>query len=134
MSDKLSNKALWVLAGILLITIIVYIPSLTNGFTNWDDLEQVVNNEDIQSLSFSGTGKVFSSFYVGMYQPLTAQLYAFIYTIFGENAISVSPRFTNSPLRDVMVSLFLFALNATFGCNVNLGVTGITASNSTPAR
>lgn len=86
MSDKLSNKALWVLAGILLITIIVYIPSLTNGFTNWDDLEQVVNNEDIQSLSFSGTGEVFSSFYVGMYQPLTAQLYAFIYAIFGENA------------------------------------------------
>lgn len=86
MPEKLSNRAIWMMAVILLITILVYIPSLNNGFTNWDDLEQVVNNEDIRGLTFANTKTVFSSFYVGMYQPLTAQLYTIIYTVFVSSA------------------------------------------------
>lgn len=86
MPEKLSNRSIWVLASILLITILVYIPSLNNGFTNWDDIEQVVNNEDIQELAFTNTKTVFSSFYVGMYQPLTEQLYTIIYSVFGPSA------------------------------------------------
>ncbi len=76
----------WLLAVILLVTFLVYLPSLQNGFTNWDDLEQVVDNKDIKTLGITGTKSIFSSFYVGMYQPVTTQLYAIVYNAFGEDA------------------------------------------------
>lgn len=79
-------NAYWVLAGILIITYLVYLPSLNNGFTNWDDLEQVLENKDVHSLSFANTSKIFSSTYIGMYQPFTTQVYSFIYAIFGPAA------------------------------------------------
>lgn len=81
-----SNRTIWILAGILLLSLIVYIPTFNNGFTNWDDQKQVVLNEDVHSLDFSNTAEIFTSFYVGMYQPLTTQFYAIIYALFGENA------------------------------------------------
>lgn len=78
----------WLLAVILLVTFFVYLPSLQNGFTNWDDLEQVVDNKDIKTLGITGTKSIFSSFYVGMYQPVTTQLYAIVYSAFGEDALA----------------------------------------------
>jgi len=74
------------LAGILLVTFLTYLPSLENEFTNWDDREQVLNNTDVMSLSWEGTISIFSSFYVGMYQPVTMQVYAAIYSVFGAEA------------------------------------------------
>lgn len=77
------NTARWILAAVMLVTLLVYFPSLSNGFTNWDDQDQVFENADIQRLSAENTARVFSSFYVGMYQPVTEQFYAFIYALFG---------------------------------------------------
>jgi Tfp pilus assembly protein PilF len=84
--DQRSKYTPWLLAGILLLTFLVYFPSLQNGFTNWDDNEQILANEDVHSLSFAATGRIFTSFYVGMYQPATTQLYAVFYSIFGADA------------------------------------------------
>ena len=81
-----SKYTLRLLAGILLITFLVYLPSLQNGFTNWDDPDQVLENTDVHQLSAAGTMAIFSSFYVGMYQPLTSQVYAVVYQIFGPEA------------------------------------------------
>ena len=81
-----SNKTNWILAGILFLCLLVYLPTFNNGFTNWDDQKQVLQNLDIQALNISNTTKIFSSFYVGMYQPVTTQAYAIIYSIFGSSA------------------------------------------------
>ena len=86
MPDNRIKNARWLLAGILLITLLAYLPSLNNGFTNWDDPEQVVENRDIQELSFSNTSGIFSTFYIGMYQPVTTQVYGVVYSIFGADA------------------------------------------------
>jgi tetratricopeptide (TPR) repeat protein len=86
MAEDKSNKTKWILAGILIICMLAYIPIFNNGFTNWDDLGQLVQNEDVHELSLSNTVKIFSSFYIGMYQPFTTLVYGFIYSIFGENA------------------------------------------------
>ncbi len=86
MPDNRIKNARWLLAGILLITFLAYLPSLNNGFTNWDDPEQVIENRDIQELSFSNTSGIFSTFYVGMYQPVTTQVYGIVYSIFGADA------------------------------------------------
>jgi protein O-mannosyl-transferase len=59
----------WLTAGFLL-TLVVYLPSLTNGFTNWDDPEYV-NNPYVKNLSPAGIAEIFSVFYMGNYHPLT---------------------------------------------------------------
>jgi protein O-mannosyl-transferase len=72
---------------IILITFVCYNTNLNSEFLiHWDDGEQVVFNKDIQILSISGLFKIFSSFNVGMYQPLTSLTYAFDYAIFGLSA------------------------------------------------
>ena len=84
--ENIRKFAPWLIGSILLITVFTYFPSLGNGFTNWDDPEQVVQNKDIAGLSLSGSHEIFTSFYVGMYQPITMQLYALIYSVFGPSA------------------------------------------------
>lgn len=86
MPEISKNTARWILALVLLVTLGLYFPSLSNGFTNWDDPAQVIENADIQHLSVENTARIFSSFYVGMYQPVTEQVYAFIYALFGPSA------------------------------------------------
>ena len=73
--------------GIVLIaTAILYTPALNNGFTNWDDDRQVTANPDIRELSLEGVKKMFSSFYVSLYQPLTSLSFALEYRFFGLDA------------------------------------------------
>lgn len=72
------------LLSILLITFCSFFSIFNNEFIiNWDDGAQVVNNVDITHLSFSGIQKIFSTYYVGMYQPITTLTYAFDYAIYG---------------------------------------------------
>ena len=85
MPDKVANNTRIILAAIFLACILAYLPLFNNGFTNWDDPDQVLLNPDVHGLSFSAAKHIFSSFYVGMYQPVTMQVYAFIYAIFGED-------------------------------------------------
>jgi protein O-mannosyl-transferase len=81
-----ANRTHLLLAGIILVTFLVYFPSLNNGFTNWDDPGQVLENTHIHELSLSNTARLFSNFYVGMYQPVTMQAYAFFYALGGGEA------------------------------------------------
>jgi tetratricopeptide (TPR) repeat protein len=59
----------WLIAGLLL-TLIVYLPSLTNGITNWDD-DKYLNNPYVINLSLAGILKIFSVFFLGNYHPLS---------------------------------------------------------------
>ncbi|MCX6251086.1 MAG: tetratricopeptide repeat protein [Bacteroidetes bacterium] len=66
---KKDYTSYWLIAGLLL-TLIVYFPSLTNGITNWDDYEYV-NNPYLKNLSLAGIVKIFSVYFEGNYHPLT---------------------------------------------------------------
>ncbi len=59
----------WVAAGLLLV-LIIYLPSLTNGITNWDD-NIYTNNPYVTNLSPAGIVKIFSVYLIGNYHPLT---------------------------------------------------------------
>jgi protein O-mannosyl-transferase len=84
-SNKLSDKYLHyiILSGIIILTLIIYLVTLKNGFTNWDDNILITDNRDIKDLSFSGIVKIFSSFYQHAYDPLRIISYSFIYYFFG---------------------------------------------------
>jgi tetratricopeptide (TPR) repeat protein len=73
----------WLIAGLLL-TLIVYFPSLINGFTNWDDNEYI-NNPFVNNLSFAGIVKIFSVYFSGNYHPLTLISLGIDHLIGGEN-------------------------------------------------
>lgn len=73
-----------IIFSIYIIVILVtasFFPSLYNDFTNWDDNYYVVNNSDIKSLSLENLKKIFSSIYIGNYQPITILSYAIEYNI-----------------------------------------------------
>ncbi|MEI7725573.1 MAG: tetratricopeptide repeat protein, partial [bacterium] len=65
---------------VLLATFISLYPTLQNEFVNWDDIIYVMNNDLIKNLSFSNLSKIFSSFYMGNYHPLTMVSFAFDYS------------------------------------------------------
>jgi len=69
----------------LLATAFLYAPALNHKFTNWDDDRQITANPDIRDLSPQGIGKMLSSFYVSLYQPLTSLSWAVEYRLFGPN-------------------------------------------------
>lgn len=75
------------LCVLIILVVIAYSPAFFNGFTTWDDDLQVTDNADITSLSFHNIKTFFSSFYVGMYQPMTTFCFAVIYKMFGLNAV-----------------------------------------------
>lgn len=80
------NLYLWLL-GILILTILVYSKVLNFDFVlGWDDELQVVNNNEIKEISWHNLNKIFSSYYVGMYQPLSTFTYALEYKYFDSNA------------------------------------------------
>ncbi len=72
---------------ILIVTTLLYSKSLENNFTYWDDPEQVTENQDIQSITFNNIHKIFMSYYLGMYQPLTTLSFAIDYSFVGLNPV-----------------------------------------------
>jgi tetratricopeptide (TPR) repeat protein len=83
-NDSLSQKEVltW-LIGILLITVLVYLPALGNELVNWDDDSYIMNNPLILDLSSAGLINIFTTFYTGNYHPLTLLSYAIEHSIVG---------------------------------------------------
>jgi protein O-mannosyl-transferase len=65
----------WLMAGLLLV-IIVYAPSLSNGFVNWDD-DSYVNSKYVTGFSLRGILTMFTVYEMGNYHPLTLLSLAF---------------------------------------------------------
>ncbi|MDD4412196.1 MAG: hypothetical protein PHR00_00930 [Patescibacteria group bacterium] len=83
----LKNKFfIFIALGLILISISIYWPALKGSFLTWDDIEQVNNNKDVINFNFFTIKKIFSNFYLGMYQPLATISYALEYKIFGANS------------------------------------------------
>ena len=77
MNDKDPNiRIILCLCLILLIVFGAFSSCLKNGFVNWDDDNYIVNNTAISSVSTANLKNIFSSFFVGHYQPLTILSYA----------------------------------------------------------
>lgn len=70
------------------ITIFAFFPSLSNGFTNWDDTAYVTDNLLIRSLSVENLTKMFTTFQLGFYHPLTLLSYACEYRFFGPHPLA----------------------------------------------
>src|SRR5262249_33986937 len=109
---RLDRTTMLMLGVILLSTFIAYVPTLSNGFVNLDDDKYILNNSLIQSFSL---GKLFSTFVVGNYHPLTMLSYTFEQALFGQSAAGYH-----------FVSLLLHLANTVFVMAVILELSGNT--------
>lgn len=84
------KKELLFAAIAVVITLIVYIPSLGNDFiVNWDDGGYIIEHKLVHALSWENFTTIFNptTFYKGNYHPLTTFFYAVEYSLVGENAL-----------------------------------------------
>jgi len=78
-----SNKQIFTLLAvivIILLTLIVYLPSLSTGFFCWDD-KTVPLASMVRTLNLSQFRLFFSSFHAGLYHPLTTLSFAIDYKL-----------------------------------------------------
>jgi protein O-mannosyl-transferase len=71
---------------IIIVTIAAFLPTLDNYFVNWDDIVYIMNNDMIKTFSLDKIYKMFSSFFMGNYHPLTILSFSFDYNLFELNA------------------------------------------------
>jgi protein O-mannosyl-transferase len=69
----------------LAVTFLSFVPSLKNDFTNFDDDKYVVDNNSIRKIAPENIKEIFSSFYMGNYQPLAILSYSLEYKFFKLN-------------------------------------------------
>ncbi len=72
-------------AGVALLTLVVYLPSLFNGFVNWDDDVYIYANLHIQSLDWGFFKWAFTDLSLGFWHPLTWISYALDHLLWGVN-------------------------------------------------
>ena len=73
----------WLLAGTLLLAFLAYAPSLANGFVDFDDPENVIDNFSIRDLTATNIGHYFSTPLQYMYTPLVYLSYALDFRLGG---------------------------------------------------
>ena len=83
--DKENNKQVYFLSGLILLTILVFANSLSNGFTNWDDSSYIIENPAVKDFSLDKMGTMFTSLSDNIYQPLTIFSFAVEYKLAGLN-------------------------------------------------
>lgn len=74
------------IALLIFVLLLVNLPALSNGFTNWDDPEYVLLNEYIRYPGWDAIFRMFTSSLQGNYHPLVQLSYAIDYTISGNQA------------------------------------------------
>ncbi len=73
--EKSFNYKPWLIA-LIICTFVVFIPSLQNGYVNWDDDWFIQENPQVLNLSLETLPALFGEFYKGQYAPVTTLLLA----------------------------------------------------------
>jgi protein O-mannosyl-transferase len=102
---SLRNKKNLLYAGsIALAVFLFFLPSLFNGFVNWDDPDVILGNPLIRNFSWQGIQTILATMWTGQYHrfiPLSMVLFAAEYHFFGTN-----------PFGYHLVSVLLHSLNS----------------------
>ena len=86
---------------VFLLTIVAFLPTLQNGFVNWDDESFLVSNPNYRGLGWKQIRWMFTTCYLSSCMPLTWVTYGLDYVLWGMN-----------PLGYHLTSLLIHAANA----------------------
>ncbi|MBK7762079.1 MAG: tetratricopeptide repeat protein [Bacteroidetes bacterium] len=107
--SNFKNLFLWV---VLAITFFTFIPSLQNGFVNWDDDVNIYENKNIQSLDNENIKSIFTSDVIGNYNPLPILTFAIEYHFFG---LDPKPYHTTNLVFHLLCVFFIFLISKRLG-------------------
>ncbi len=74
-------------AVIALVTIVVFLPTLRNGFVNWDDETYLLENLHYRGLGWRQIHWMFTTCYLSTCMPLTSMTYGLDYVFWGMNPV-----------------------------------------------
>ena len=99
---------------IFLLTFIAFLPTLQNGFVNWDDEANLLENLHYRGLGWEQLRWMFTTFHMSVYRPLTWVTLGFDYVVWGMDPVgyhltSLAFHCANAVLF-YLVALRLFAL------------------------
>lgn len=105
-NSKISSNEvpIWLLAFIIIITLLAYLPVFDAGFVQWDDKLYIQDNALIRSINLK---EIFATYQQGNYHPVTMLVYAIEYHFWNLNAAGYHT-----------VNLFLHLLNTLMVCYV----------------
>ena len=117
-SSAPSKSRLYLLLACIL-TFVVFLPTLFNGFINFDDPQYISENPIVQSFNSFNLKQIFTSPFVGNYQPITMLTYMVDHALLGLNPKIY--HFTNLifHLLNVIVLYFIF-LRVNFNTTTSL--------------
>lgn len=123
-SQAEDRPRLRMLAGIavFLATLVTYLPSLLNGFTNWDDDIYIYANAHIQRPLGSVFRWAFTKFYAGNWHPLTWISHAIDYELWGLNPIG--HHLTSNVIHSLNAMLVTFVCFRLIDCAASRQVDG----------
>ena len=87
-------------------TAITFLPALNNDFVNWDDFDTLVNNSRYQGLGLAQLRWMFTTFFLGHYQPLTWITWSLDYLLWGKEPFGF--HLTNLLIHGANAVLFYF--------------------------
>jgi tetratricopeptide (TPR) repeat protein len=81
-----NRTARWAIpAGLVLVTIVAYLPVLHNGFVSWDDDRNFVENPHFRGLGLDQLRWMWTTFHMGHYVPLSWMTLGLDYEVWGMN-------------------------------------------------
>jgi tetratricopeptide (TPR) repeat protein len=100
--------------SIFLLTFVAFLPTLQNGFVNWDDEANLLENFHYRGLGWEQLRWMFTTFHMSVYRPLTWVTLGFDYVVWGMDPVgyhltSLAFHCANAVLF-YLVALRLFAL------------------------
>ncbi|HYL76241.1 MAG TPA: tetratricopeptide repeat protein [Bryobacteraceae bacterium] len=97
---------------VALLTLLAFLPALQNGFVDWDDPKNIVNNESFRGLGWDQIHWMWTSHLNGHYIPITWMTLGLDYTIWGMDPLGY--HLTNILLHAANAVLFYFLAIALF--------------------
>ena len=83
-ADRLSRAFPVAIAGL---TLLAFLPALQNGFINWDDETNFVDNPNYRGLGWTQLGWMWTTHLLGRYVPITWMTLGLDYSIWGMNPL-----------------------------------------------
>src|SRR5438094_771764 len=82
-SEPSTQLDFWIALFVAIVTLAVFFPATRNEFVAWDDYELLVNNPRYRGLGWEQLRWMFSTFYMGHYQPLSWVTFGLDYLLWG---------------------------------------------------
>ncbi len=93
--------------AIFIFTVLAFLPALQNGFVNWDDEMTLVTHARYRGFDWEALQWMFTTFYMGHYQPLTWLTFGLDHFLWGLDPFGF--HLTNIVLHGINAVLFYYA-------------------------